>query len=63
MQLMRKYDITPDEVEAALLALPASVPAQHSRGEIAKTLFIYSSAIFIFAGIGIYISTFWENLV
>ena len=63
-QLMRNYDITPAEVEAAFHA-PASsrpVPAQRSKGDIAKTLFTYLGAIFILAGIGTYIGTFWESM-
>lgn len=63
-QLMRNYDITPAEVEAAFHAPAATrvVPAQRSRGDIAKTLFTYLGAIFILAGIGTYISTFWESM-
>lgn len=61
-QLMRKYDITPAEVEAAFHAPAATVPAPRSRGEVAKTLFIYLGAIFILAGIGTYIGTFWESM-
>ncbi len=63
-QLMRNYDITPAEVEAAFHAPAASrpVPAQRSRGDIAKTLFTYLGAIFILAGIGTYIGTFWESM-
>lgn len=61
-QLMRKYDITPAEVEAAFHAPAAAVPAPRSRGEVAKTLFTYLGAIFILAGIGTYIGTFWESM-
>lgn len=61
-QLMRKFDITPAEVEAAFLAPPAPVPAPRSRGEVAKTLFIYLGAIFILAGIATYIGTFWQSM-
>lgn len=63
-QLMRNYDITPAEVEAALHAPAASlaVPARRSRGDIAKTLFIYLGAIFILAGISTYIGTFWQSM-
>jgi len=63
-QLMRKYDITPAEVETAFHA-PASsrpVPVQRSKGDIAKTLFIYLGAIFILAGISTYVGTFWESM-
>ncbi|NCP80548.1 MAG: DUF2157 domain-containing protein, partial [Gallionella sp.] len=63
-QLMRKYDITPAEVEAAFHAPVSSgaVPAPRSRGDIAKTLFTYLGAIFILAGVGTYIGTFWESM-
>ncbi|MBI5005600.1 MAG: DUF2157 domain-containing protein [Nitrosomonadales bacterium] len=62
VQLMRKYDITPAEVEAALRAPAAAVPAPRSRGDVARTLFTYLGAIFILAGIGTYIGTFWESM-
>ena len=63
-QLMRNYDITPTEVEAALHAPAAERPvhARRSRGDIAKTLFIYLGAIFILAGISAYIGTFWQSM-
>jgi hypothetical protein len=63
-QLMRKYDISLAEVDTALHAPAASrpVPAQRSRGDIAKTLFIYLGAIFILAGISTYVGTFWASM-
>ncbi len=63
-QLMRNYDITPAEVEAAFRAPAASrpEPTRRSRGDIAKTLFIYLGAIFILAGISTYIGTFWVSM-
>jgi len=61
-QLMRQYDITLAEVEAAFRAPAAPVPAPRSRGEAAKTLFIYLGAIFILAGVATYIGTFWESM-
>lgn len=63
-QLMRSYDITPAEAEAAFHAPAATrtAPARRSRGDIAKTLFIYLGAIFILAGIGTYIGTFWQSM-
>ena len=62
-QLMRNYSITPTEVDDAFHA-PAAVrtPARRSRGDIARTLFIYLGAIFIIAGISTYISTFWDSM-
>ena len=64
VQLMRNYDITPAEAEAALHAPAAARPeaARRSRGDIAKTLFTYLGAIFILAGIGTYIGTFWQSM-
>jgi len=63
-RLMRDYDITPAEVEAAFRAPANSLPepARRSRGDIAKTLFIYLGAIFILAGISTYIGTFWVSM-
>ena len=61
---MRSYDITPAEVETAFHApatsLRASVP--RSAGDIARTLFSYLGAIFIVAGISVYIGTFWDTM-
>ena len=64
VQLMRNYDITPAEVEAAFNAPAASRPVavQRSRGDIARTLFTYLGAIFILAGISTYIGTFWQSM-
>ncbi len=63
-RLMRSYDITPAEVAAAFLT-PAAAradSAQRSKGDIAKTLFTYLGAIFILAGIGTYVGTFWDSM-
>ncbi len=63
-QLMLTYDISPGEVEATYLA-PAAIDAattQRSKGDIAKTLFVYLGAIFILAGIGTYIGMFWGSM-
>ena len=62
-QLMKTYDITPTEVESAFLT-PASESstATRSKGDIAKTLFIYLGAIFILAGIGTYVGMFWDSM-
>ena len=63
-QLMHRYDITPDEVEAAFRQ-PAAIqnePEQRSSGDIAKTLFSYLGAIFILAGISTYIGMFWDRM-
>lgn len=63
-QLMRTYDIKPVEVEAAFLAPAATLaePVRRSRGHVAKTLFVYLGAIFILAGVGTYIGTFWQSM-
>ncbi len=63
-QLMVTYEVSPGEVEATYLA-PAAVDAastQRSKGDIAKTLFVYLGAIFILAGIGTYIGMFWSSM-
>lgn len=63
-QLMRNYDITPAEVEAALRApdVNSAENSPRSRGQAAKTLFIYLGAIFIVAGISTYLATFWQGM-
>jgi hypothetical protein len=63
-QLMNSYEISPAEVEATFHA-PASTdasPSERSKGDIAKTLFTYLGAIFILAGVGTYIGTFWDTM-
>lgn len=63
-QLMRRYDITPAEVETEFQTPAASRPvrALRSKGDIAKTLFTYLGAIFILAGLSTYIGTFWVSM-
>ena len=63
-QLMVTHDINPLEVEAAFLAPPIADQNANSRskGDVAKTLFSYLGAIFILAGIGTYIGTFWVSM-
>jgi len=63
-QLMVTYEISPGEVETTYLA-PAAIDAattQRSKGDIAKTLFVYLGAIFILAGIGTYVGMFWGSM-
>ncbi len=63
-QLMNTYEILPAEVEAVFHA-PASAEessGKRSKGDIAKTLFTYLGAIFILAGVGTYIGTFWDTM-
>ena len=63
-QLMHSYNITLAEVETAFHTPATSrpVPARRSKGDVARTLFTYLGAIFIFAGISTYIGTFWESM-
>jgi hypothetical protein len=63
-ELMRSFNITPAEVDAAFHTpvVSRNVQTQRSRGDIAKTLFIYLGAIFILAGISTYIGTFWQSM-
>lgn len=62
-QLMRNFDISPIEVETAFNAPIVDEPnARRSAGHVAKTLFVYLGAIFIFAGISAYIATFWDSM-
>jgi len=63
-QLMRNFDITPAEVESAFHApdIAQAVSTPRSRGDVARTLFIYLGAIFILAGISTYIGLFWESM-
>ena len=63
-QLMRSYDITPAEVEATFNTPADSRYAQppRSKGDIAKTLFIYLGAIFILAGVSTYVGMFWASM-
>jgi Predicted membrane protein (DUF2157) len=63
VRFMREYDITPAEVGAAFEAPAASRHATpRSAGDIARTLFVYLGAIFILAGISVYIGTFWNTM-
>ncbi|MBL4909288.1 MAG: hypothetical protein JKX78_04560 [Alteromonadaceae bacterium] len=62
-QLMHTYNITVVDVENAYQAAAIEVtPTAQSKGNIAKTLFIYLGIIFIIAGIGNYISEFWDSM-
>ncbi|TXS93615.1 hypothetical protein FVW59_05115 [Parahaliea aestuarii] len=63
-QLMRTYDISPAEVETAHRAAlgAGNLPGKRSRGEIARTLFTYLGAIFIVAGVGTYLGSFWDAM-
>jgi hypothetical protein len=63
-RLMREHNIVPAEVEVAFRApeIVGNVNEPRSRGEMAKTLFIYLGAIFVVAGIGAYLSTFWNSM-
>ncbi len=61
-RLMRNYDISPAEVEAAFRTpVPPNGPTR-SRGDVAKTLFVYLGVIFILAGISAYVGMFWNSM-
>ncbi len=63
-ELMNTYDIFPAEVEAEFSA-PASAEnsaGERNKGDIARMLFAYLGAIFILAGVGTYIGTFWDTM-
>ena len=38
------------------------MPTRRSRGDIARTLFAYLGGVFILAGVGTYISMFWDSM-
>ncbi|NND68248.1 MAG: DUF2157 domain-containing protein [Halioglobus sp.] len=63
-QLMNTYDISPAEVETAYDAHDSAedLPGSRNRGEVARRLFTYLGAIFIFAGASTYIGTFWDTM-
>jgi hypothetical protein len=64
-QLMVTYEITPAEVEKAFDATSSVIPdaIDRSKGDVAKTLFIYLGAIFVLSGIGIYVGMFWQSMI
>ena len=63
-QLMMTYDITLADVETLLRdgASVNSTASARSKGDVAKALFTYLGAIFIFAGITTYIAMFWDSM-
>ena len=61
-RLMRAYDIAPAEVEAAFHAPRDADRSPANRRNVARTLFVYLGAIFIVAGISVYIATFWDTM-
>jgi hypothetical protein len=63
-QLMNTYDILPAEVETAFNSPDSAQDSsgKRSKGDIARTLFTYLGAIFILAGVGTYIGTFWDTM-
>ncbi|MBN0989224.1 DUF2157 domain-containing protein [Amphritea pacifica] len=64
VQLMNRYDITPDDVESTFHRQLCATGAtdNRSKGEIARTLFAYLGGIFILAGVSTYISMFWDSM-
>ena len=63
-QLMETHEITVKEVETAFNTPVSnnSTQVKRSSGDIAKTLFSYLGGIFILAGLGTYIATFWDSM-
>lgn len=63
-QLMQTYEITPIDVETIFREPVVNNEGlnQRSKNGIAKALFGYLGAIFIFAGIATYIAMFWDNM-
>lgn len=57
--LAKQHHITLDEIAQALNAAPAQVQ-QQSTGALSK-LFGYIGGIFVFAGIGVFISMYWDD--
>lgn len=64
VQLMRRYDISATDIETAMQASAESRQevVHRNKGDVAKLLFIYLGAIFIFAGISAYVGLFWESM-
>ncbi|MBU2966874.1 DUF2157 domain-containing protein [Amphritea sp. 2_MG-2023] len=61
-QLMKTYDIRPEEIGTAL-DTHVMVPADNrSKGDILRTLLAYLGGIFILAGISTYIGMFWDSM-
>ncbi|MEM7360144.1 MAG: hypothetical protein AAF431_13665 [Pseudomonadota bacterium] len=61
---MSTYEISPADVEAEWLT-PSSEGDElqkRSKGDIAKTLFMYLGAIFLLAGLGTYTGMFWDSM-
>jgi len=65
VQLMNTYDIALSDIRIAQDEFAHSSdtsPTRRSKGEIAKTLFAYLGGIFILAGVGTYVSMFWDSM-
>lgn len=62
--LMTTYEISPAEMEAAFINPETGdeVSQPRSKGDIAKTLFMYLGAIFLLAGLGTYTGMFWDTM-
>jgi Predicted membrane protein (DUF2157) len=64
-QYMRTHAITLEQVTHGLTRLPpvAETPdAKRSSGDIAAKAMFFLGAVFVFAGIGVYISMFWDSM-
>lgn len=64
VQYMHRYEITLTEIENSRETFESEQTTQGTRnkGDIAKTLFTYLGAIFIFSGVGTYIGMFWDSM-
>lgn len=70
IQVLRQYGFTPEDVARAWdevsvpeggLPLPP-VKAKKSMSEIAMQVFGYLGGVFVFSGLGVYITSFWDDM-
>lgn len=62
---MRAQGLTPDQLKAAWESLPAEETApkpKRSTADVATKVLFFLGATLVFAGIGVYISMFWESM-
>lgn len=62
---MRAQGLTPDQLKAAWDSLPAEATApkpKRSTADIATKVMFFLGATLVFAGVGVYISMFWESM-
>ena len=58
VSLAKAHNLTPEHIRQAMTAKPDR--QKHSSGIVAR-LFSYIGGIFIFAGIGVFISMYWQD--